>query len=331
MDMSFMSKFLVQGRDAGHVLETVSANSVDGEPGTVTYTQWLNAKGLLEADLTVTRLEDERFLVVVTDTMHRHAETWMHRHVPADAHAIVTDVTSAYCQLNVQGPRSRALLQTLTSVDLSNAAFPFRAAREIDLGYARVLAIRITYLGELGYELYIPAEQAAHVYDRLVEAGKAFGLHHAGLKALASLRMEKGYRDYGHDIDNTDNAFEVGLGPFVDLRKPAFIGRDAALAQKAAGPPRRRLVQVLVQDPEPLLFHAEPVLRDGKPVGYVRAASYGHTLGGAVGLAMVEADRPIDTAWLAGSRWQVDIAGRLYPALASLRPLYDPQMQRIRA
>jgi 4-methylaminobutanoate oxidase (formaldehyde-forming) len=331
MDMSFMSKLLVQGRDAGRRLDHISANSVDGAPGTITYTQWLNEKGLLEADLTVTKLGDDRFLVVVTDTMHRHAETWLHRNIPADAHAIVTDVTSAWCQLNVQGPRSRELIQSLTSVDLSNAAFPFRAAREMDIGYARVLCIRITYLGELGYELYIPAEQAAHVYQRLVEAGKGFGLRHAGLKALASLRMEKGYRDYGHDIDNTDNAFEVGLGMFVDLGKPAFIGREAALAQKAAGPPRRRLVQVLVQDPGPLLFHAEPVLRDGKPVGYVRAASYGHTLGGAVGLAMVEAGRPIDAAWLTEGRWQVDIAGRLYPAQVSLRPLYDPQMLRIKA
>jgi 4-methylaminobutanoate oxidase (formaldehyde-forming) len=331
MDMSFMSKFLVQGRDAGRILNYISANAVDGEPCTIAYTQWLNEQGLLEADLTVTKLDAERFLVVVTDTMHRHAETWMRRHIPADAHAFVTDVTSAYCQLNVQGPRSRALMQAVTSADMSNAAFPFRAAREIDLGLARALCIRITYVGELGYELYIPTEQAAHVYERLVEAGKAFGLRHAGLKALASLRMEKGYRDYGHDIDNTDNAFETGLGAFVDLDKPGgFIGRAAALAQKAAGVPRRRLVQVLVKDPEPLLFHAEPVLRNGKPVGYVRAGSYGHTLGGAVGLAMVEGDGPIDATWLRDGRWEVDIAGKLYPAAVSLRPLYDPRMLRIK-
>jgi glycine cleavage system aminomethyltransferase T len=331
MDMSFMSKFLVQGRDAGRALNYISTNHVDGEPGTITYTQWLNEQGLLEADLTVTKLDPERFLVVVTDTMHRHAETWARRHIPADAHAFVTDVTSAYCQLNVQGPKSRALMQTLTGADMSNAAFPFRAAREIDLGFARALCIRITYVGELGYELYIPTEQAAHVYERLVEAGKAFGLRHAGLKALASLRMEKGYRDYGHDIDNTDNAFETGLGPFVDLGKPdGFIGREAALCQQLAGVPRRRLVQVLVKDPAPLLFHAEVVHRNGKPVGYVRAGSYGHTLGGAVGLAMVEGDGPIDGAWLRDGRWEVDIAGRLYPATVSLRPLYDPRMERIK-
>jgi 4-methylaminobutanoate oxidase (formaldehyde-forming) len=333
MDMSFMSKFLVQGRDAGRALNHISANNVDGPSGVITYTQWLNEKGLLEADLTVTKLDDERFLVVVTDTMHRHAETWMRRNVPDGAHAVVTDVTSGYCQINVQGPKSRALLQTLTSADLSNEAFPFRAAREIDIGYARVLCIRITYVGELGYELHVPAEQAVHVYHRLVKSGSSFGLRHAGLKALASLRLEKGYRDYGHDIDNTDNAFETGLGFFIDFNKSSgFIGRDAALKQKSATPPRRRLVQMLVKDPEPMLFHAEIVLRDGKPVGYVRAGSYGHTLGGAVGLAMVEAAAgdAVDSAWLSAGRWEVDIAGRRYPALVSIRPFYDPEMKRIR-
>jgi glycine cleavage system aminomethyltransferase T/glycine/D-amino acid oxidase-like deaminating enzyme len=332
MDMSFMSKFLVQGRDAGRALNHISTNNIDGQSGTITYTQWLNARGLLEADLTVTKLDDEHFFVVVTDTMHRHAETWMRRHTPRDAHAIVTDVTSGYCQINVQGPKSRDLLQTLTSADLSNATFPFRTAREIDIGYARALCIRITYVGELGYELYIPAEQAAHVYDRLVAAGAHFGLRHAGLKALASLRMEKGYRDYGHDIDNTDNAFETGLGLFVDLHKPSgFIGREAALKQKAAGPMTRRLAQVLVKDPEPMLFHAEIALRNGKPVGYIRAGSYGHTLGGAVGLAMLEAGEPIDAAWLSEGRWEVDIAGTRYPVKVSLKPLYDPEMKRIKA
>jgi 4-methylaminobutanoate oxidase (formaldehyde-forming) len=332
MDMSFMSKFFVQGRDAGRVLNHISANDVDGAAGTITYTQWLNERGTLEADLTVTKLGDERFLVVVTDTMHRHAETWMRRHIPDDAHASVTDVTSAFCQINVQGPHSRTLLQALTTADLSNEAFPFRAAREIDIGYARVICIRITYLGELGYELYISAEQAIHVYDRLVAAGKNFGLRHAGLKALASLRLEKGYRDYGHDIDNTDNAFETGLGFFVDFDKPGgFIGREAALKQKSAGPLTRRLVQVLVKDPEPMLFHAEIVRRDGKPAGYVRAGSYGHTLGGAVGLAMIEAGEPITAAWLRAGLWTIDIAGKLYPAEVSLRTLYDPDMQRIRS
>jgi 4-methylaminobutanoate oxidase (formaldehyde-forming) len=329
MDMSFMAKFSVEGREAGRVLEHISANRVDGPAETITYTQWLNERGLIEADLTVTKLDDERFLVVVTDTMHRHALTWLRRHI-GDAHAFAGDLTSDYCQLNVQGPRSRELLQSLTSTDLSNEAFPFRTAREIDIGYARVLCIRITYVGELGYELFIPAEQATHVYDHIVAAGLPFGLRHAGLKALASLRMEKGYRDYGHDIDNTDDPFSAGLGFAVDLRKPDFIGRDAALARKAAGPMTRRLAQVVVRDPEPLLFHAEVVRRNGRPVGYVRAGSYGHTLGGAVGLAMIEAGEPIDAAYLSNATWDVDIAGKAYPAEVSLRPLYDPEMQRVR-
>ena len=332
MDMSFMGKFLVQGRDAGRCLERICANRVDGATGTITYTQWLNAQGTLEADLTVTKLADDRFLVVVTDTMVRHAETWMRRNIPGDAHAFVTDVTSAYGQVNVQGPRSRALLQSLSTADLSNEAFPFRAAREIDIGFARVLCVRITYVGELGYELYVPAEQAVHVYDRVVEAGRDFGLAHAGLRALGSLRMEKGYRDYGHDIDNTDDPYEAGLGFALDLDKPGgFIGREAVLARKAKGPLTRRLVQVLLKDPEPLMFHAEVVRRDGVPVGYVRAASYGHTLGGAVGLAMIEPQVPVDAAYLQSGTWQVEVAGRLYPAVASLRPLYDPAMTRIRA
>lgn len=319
MDMSFMSKFLVQGRDAGRLLDWLSAGKL--EEGRVTYTQWLDVRGRLQADLTVTKLGDERYMVVASDTAHRHVETWMRRHIESDQHVFVTDVTSGYAQINVQGPRSREVLQALTSADLSNEAFPFRTAREIDLGFARVLCLRITYLGELGYELYVPTEQALHVYERLAS------LRHAGLKALASLRMEKGYRDYGHDIDNTDSILEAGLGFAMHLEKE-FLGK-AAVLEKKKEPHRRRLVQLLVSDPEPLLFHAEVVRREDRPVGYVRAASYGHTLGGAVALAMIEAEG-IDARWLDAGRWDVEIAGRRWPARASLRPLYDPTSARIR-
>jgi 4-methylaminobutanoate oxidase (formaldehyde-forming) len=330
MDMSFMAKFRVQGRDAGRVLEFVSANHVDGPAGRITYTQWLNAGGTIEADLTVTKLDDEEFWVVASDTAHRHAMTWLKRHI-GEAHAFVTDVTSGYAQINVQGPRSRALMQAVTSCDMSNEAFPFRAAKEIDIGFARALCVRITYLGELGYELYVPAEQAMHVYERLAAAGEPLGLRHAGLKALASLRMEKGYRDYGHDIDNTDSVLEAGLGFAVDLKKPGgFLGREAVVAKKAAGPLTRRLLQVLVKDPEPMMFHAEVVRRNGRPVGYVRAASYGFTVGGAVGLVMVEAGEPIDQGYVERGEWEVDIAGRVYPAVASLKALYDPESLRVR-
>ncbi|MBL9022330.1 MAG: GcvT family protein [Myxococcales bacterium] len=332
MDMSFMAKFLVEGRDAGRLLNHISANDVDGQAGTITYTQWLNEGGTLEADLTVTKLDDDKYWVVASDTAHRHVLTWMRRNFPDDSRAFVADVTSGYAQINVQGPRSRALMQAVTSEDMSNEAFPFRAAREIDIGFARALCVRITYLGELGYELYVPTEQATHVYDRLVEAGAAFDLKHAGLKALASLRMEKGYRDYGHDIDNTDSVLDAGLGFAVDLKKPGgFLGKEAVLAKKAQGPLTKRLLQVLVKDPQPLLFHAEVVRRNGRPVGYVRAASYGHTLGGAVGLVMVDAGEPIDAAYCANGTWDVEIADKRYPAVASLRPLYDPDMKKIKA
>jgi heterotetrameric sarcosine oxidase gamma subunit len=329
MDMAFMAKFDVRGRDAGRLLEYLSANHVNGDPGRITYTQWLNPGGTLEADLTVTKLGSDRFWVVASDTAHRHVLTWMRRHF-GDAHAFVTDVTSGYAQINVQGPRSRELLASVTSADVSNEAFPYRAAAEIDIGFARALCIRITYLGELGYELYVPAEQAGHVYDRLTEAGRAVGLRHAGLKALASLRMEKAYRDYGHDIDNTDTVLEAGLGFAVALDKPGgFVGRDAVLAQKARGPLRRRLVQVLVSDPDPLLFHAEVVLRNGTPAGYIRSASYGFTLGGAVGLAMIDSGEPITRDYLDSGDWTVQIGNATYPAVASLRPMYDPGNKRI--
>ena len=331
MDMSFMGKFLVQGRDAGAFLNYLSANEVDGASGRITYTQWLNEAGTLEADLTVIKIGEQTFMVVTSDIAHRHTETWMKRHIAEGQNVFVTDVTSGYGQLNIQGPRSRELLQSITSADLSNDEFPFRTAREIDIGLARVLCVRITYVGELGYELNIPSEQAVHVYDRIVEAGEKFGLKHAGLKALASLRLEKGYRDYGHDIDNMDDPYSTGLGFAVRLDKETeFIGKQACIERKADKHYKNRLVQIFLTDPEPQLIHSEIVLRTGVPVGEVRAGSYGHTLGGAVGLAMVGGD-PVDAAYLDEGSWEVDIAGRVYPAEVSLKPMYDPGMKKVRA
>ena len=333
IDMSFMCKVLVQGRDAGALLERVSAGHVDGDSGTITYTQWLDEWGGLQADLTVTKLGLGEFLVVASDTAHWHVIRWLRRHAQG-LHVSVTDVTSAYTQVTVQGPRSRDVVQPLTSVSLRDHEFPFRAARFIDLGLARVLCVRITYVGELGYELYIPSEMAGYVYEQLVESGAAHGMRHVGLKALGSLRMEKGYRDYGHDVDNTDGVFDVGLGFAVDLDKPAgFLGRDAVVAQKHGGPPAQRLVQVALSDPHPLLYHAEIVYRDGVAVGDVRSASYGWTLGGAVGLAMVHTpdQTPITPAWVQTGAWEVDIAGVRHGARASLRPMYDPTNARVKA
>ena len=331
MDMSFMTKFAVEGRDAGRVLERISANRVDGAPNTITYTQWLNERGTIEADLTVTKLDDERFFVVASDTAHRHALTWLRRAIAAGDHrAHVADVTSAWAQINLQGPRSRDLLRSLTHADVTDAALPYRGVADIDIGFARVRCIRITYLGELGYELYVPTEHAVHVYDRIVAVGADHGLRHAGLKALASLRMEKAYRDYGHDIDNTDSVLAAGLGFAVDLDKPdGFVGRDAVVAAKSAGPLTQRLVQVLLLEPDALLFHGEVVYGDGRPRGYLRAASYGHSLGGAVGLAMIDLGSPVTQAALDAMAWEVEVADRRVPARLSIRPLYDPTNARI--
>ncbi|MBT7610718.1 MAG: FAD-dependent oxidoreductase [Bacteriovoracaceae bacterium] len=333
MDMSFMGKFEVNGRDAGRMLNRISANEVDGDEGMITYTQWLNKDGKLEADLTVTKINEEKFIVVVTDTMHRHVETWMKRNILENEHCFVSDITDGLSQLNIQGPRSRELLQTLTNTDLSNEAFPFRTVKEISVGFAKLYLIRITYVGELGYELYIPSSQSVHVYDEIVAIGERFNLRHAGLRSLGSLRMEKGYRDYGHDIDNTDNPFETGLGFAVNLKTDNdFIGKAAAIKLKPEKlfHQTRRLAQVLVKDPKPLLCHAEIISRNGKAMGYVRAASYGHTLGGAVGLFMIEAGEPVCKKFIEEGEWEIEIAGSNYPALVSLAPMYDPKMEKIK-
>jgi 4-methylaminobutanoate oxidase (formaldehyde-forming) len=332
LDVSLMAKFLVQGRDAEAVLSRICANDVAVPVGRVVYTQWLNERGGIEADLTVTRLGEARFLVVVTDLVHRRIAPWIERHAPEGAHVTVTDVTSGTTLLSVQGPRSRELLQRLTSADLSNDAFPYLTAREIDVHYARVLAMRVTYVGELGWELHIPAEFSLTVYDALMEAGADLGYRNVGLGAMNSLRLEKAYRDYGLDIDNTDTPLDVGLGFAVAWDKPGgFIGREALLARRHAGPPRRRLAQFLLEDPEPLLHGGEPILRDGRWIGHIRAGAYGHTLGGAVGLGMVEEVAGIPMEAIQGGRFEIDIAGSRYPARASFRPLYDPDRLRIKS
>jgi glycine cleavage system aminomethyltransferase T/glycine/D-amino acid oxidase-like deaminating enzyme len=329
MDMSFMAKFAVTGPDAGAMLDHLSVGDVDGEPGWITYTQWLNDDGRLEADLTVSKLADGRFWVVASDTGHGHVAGLLRR-AARGRDVGVDDVTADFAQLNLQGPLSRDVLAALTEADLSTEAWPFRGVREIEVAGVPVTCSRITYLGELGYELYVAADRALELYDALA-AGD--GVRPVGLKALASLRMEKAYRDYGHDIDNTDCPLDVGLG-FAVAWDTDFRGKDALLARKAAFPSTQRLVQIRLIDPEPLLYHAEPVLRDGEVVGYVRAASYGWTLGASVGLAFVvspDGDQMVTKDWLDAGSWEVDIAGERYAADVSLRPMYDPTSARVRA
>ncbi|MHB8958879.1 MAG: FAD-dependent oxidoreductase [Candidatus Limnocylindrales bacterium] len=330
LDLSVMAKVLVQGRDAEAVLNRVCANDVAVPVGRLVYTQWLNDRGGIEADLTVTRLAEDRFLVVATDTIHRRLESWIRRHTPETAHIATTDVTAGWTLLQVQGPRSRELLQGLTSADLSNEALPYLTAREIDVHYARAWAMRVTYVGELGYELHVPADQALTVYDALFEAGEAVGLRNVGMGAMGSLRLEKAYRDYGVDIDNTDTPLDVGLGFAVAWEKPGgFVGRGALLMARRPGPPTRRLVQVLALDPGPLLYGHEPLYRNGRLVGHNRIGAYGHTLGGAVGLAILEDEAGLPAPNVDGDDYELDIAGVRYPARVSARPLYDPERARI--
>jgi heterotetrameric sarcosine oxidase gamma subunit len=331
MDYSLMAKYLVQGRDAEQVLNQICTRDVAVPVGQCVYTTMLNPAGRLEADLTVTRLAEDRFLVVVTDSLNIHLKTWLQRHIPTEAHAFVTDMTSAYTLLNLQGPKSRQLLSQVSSVDLSNAAFPYLTMQEIDIGYAPVIALRITYLGELGWELYVPSEFALHVFDTLVEVGEPLGLKHAGMQTLETLRIEKAYRSYGVDIDNTDTPLEVGLAFTVDFDKPGgFIGRDALLRHKQEGLLKYRLVQFLLDDPQPLLYGSEPVYRDGQLAGYLSAGAYGHSLGGAVGIGHVENEAGVTPGYVMEGSYEIIVAGKRYPAKASLRPLYDPDNLRVR-
>ncbi|UCF27435.1 MAG: GcvT family protein [Chloroflexota bacterium] len=331
MDLTPMSKFHVQGRDAQKVLNHISARDVDVEVGRCVYTTWLNERGTIEADLTVARLAEDRYQVVSSWSIHTNVLTWLKRHIPEDAHVTVTDMTSAYSLLNIQGPKSRQLLSKLTSADMSNQTFPYLTIKEIDIGYALVNALRITYLGELGWELYIPSEFSLHVYDFLLENGIEVGLKHAGLHALETLRMEKAYRDYGHDIDNLDTPLEVGLGFTVDPNKSVdFIGKEAFLKQKESGLLKRRLVQFLLEDPEPLLHGGEPIYRDGVRVGDIHSGNYGHTLGGAIGLGPVRHAGGVTKDFLQDGQFEIEVVGVRYPAKASLRPMYDPKNEKVK-
>jgi 4-methylaminobutanoate oxidase (formaldehyde-forming) len=331
LDYSVMGKILVQGRDAEKHLNRICANNVAVPVGRCVYTQWLNETGTIEADLTVTRLAEDQFLILTGDGTITAVQAWLRRHIPADAHVFMTNITSAYSVLNIQGPKSRDFLSRVTHADMSNEAFPFLTMQEIDIDYALVKAIRITYVGELGWELYIPTEFSLHVFDTLLETGADVGLKHMGLQALDTLRLEKAYRDYGNDIDNTDSPLEVGLSYFVDFDKPGgFIGRDALLRRKEAGL-KYRMAQFLLEDPEPMLYYGEIILRDGKPVGNIMSGGYGHTLGASVGVGPVENEgETVNVDYIKSGSYEIDIAGVRFPAKVSLRPMYDPKLKRVR-
>jgi 4-methylaminobutanoate oxidase (formaldehyde-forming) len=329
-DMSAMSKLLVQGPGAERMLNHISGNNIAVPVGQCVYTQWMNEAGGVEADLTVTRIGDERFLVVVAESFHRKTEAMMRRAIGTDTDVSVTDVTSGYGLLSVQGPSSRDLLSTITTADLSNEAFPYFTGQQIDLGHSVGWALRLSFVGELGWELYVPTEFTLGVYDTIVERGAEFDLAHAGMETLESTRTEAGRKDYGLDMENSDTALEAGLGFAVDFDKPdGFVGRDALLKQRENRPLKARLVQFLLEDPEPLLYGEEPILHNGNTVGYLRSGAYGHTLGGAMGFGYVEHEDGVTADLVNSGGFEIQVAGEHFPAKASFRPMYDPGNDRV--
>jgi 4-methylaminobutanoate oxidase (formaldehyde-forming) len=329
-DMSSMSNFEVAGRDAERILNQLSGNNIAVEPGRCVYTQWMSPSGKVLADLTVTRLGEERFMVVVAEGFHRRVETMLRRAIQPEHRVHVVDLTSGLALLSVQGPRSRDLLSRITAADLSNDAFPYFTAQQIDLEFALGWAFRMSFVGELGWELYVPTEFAVGVYDALLREGAGLGLSPAGMATLESTRTEAGRKDYGLDMENSDSPLAAGLGFAIDFDKPGgFVGRDALLAERAAGPARTRLVQFLLEDPEPLLFGEEPIFHNGERVGYLRSGNYGHTMGAAMGFGYVDNPDGVTADLVGSGGFEIQVAGERYPAKASLRPMYDPGNERV--
>ena len=328
-DLTSFSKFMLQGPDAESALQHLCANDVAVPPGTTVYTGLLNARGTYESDLTVARLGADRFLLVTGTAQTTRDADWIGRHLRKGA--TLSDVTADYAVIAVMGPRARDLLARLTKAPLTNAAFPFGAIREIAVAGATLWASRRTYVGELGWELYVPVEQAGAVYDALMQGGAEFGARNAGYYAVESLRLEKGYRAWGRELTPDYNPYEAGLSFAVKLDKGDFIGRDALLAARGK-PPARRLLSFVATSPDtPMAHGGELILRNGEPVGDVTSAAYGHTVGGivALGYAATGGAR-VDDAWLA-ARFEIDIAGERVPVRASLKAPYDPKGEKLRA
>jgi 4-methylaminobutanoate oxidase (formaldehyde-forming) len=326
-DLSSMGKLLVQGPDAEAVLQKLCANDVAVSVGKVVYTPVLNAKGGFETDITITRIEPESFFIVTAAGTTVRDYDYIRRRIPADAHATITDVTHGYAMLAVMGPKSRDLLSTLTDEDLSNATFPYATAKEIDVAYARPLAVRMSYVGELGWELYMPTMFTVPVFDAIMEAGEKFGLHLVGMQAVNSLRMETGYRHWESDITPEDTPYEAGLGFGVKLNKGEFDGRPALIRQKRDGLTKKMALFTL-ENPEPMLYANEPIYRNGEVVGQIRSGAYGHLLGCAVGMGYVNHTGGVTDDWIISANYEIMIEGEKVPAKVFLRSPYDPNNER---
>ena len=328
-DMTSFGKIRVEGRDACTFLQKFCGNDIDVPVGRIVYTQMLNTRGGIECDLTVSRLSETSFLLVVPGATLQRDLAWLRKHV-GEAFVVITDMSAAESVLCLMGPKSRELLQTISPNNFSNANNPYGSFVDIEIGMGIARAHRVTYVGELGWELYVSTDQAAHIFETIEEAGEALGLKLCGLHALDSCRIEKAFRHFGHDITDEDHVLEAGLGFAVKTDKGDFHGRDAVLRKRDAGL-SRRMMQFRLKDKEPLLFHNEPILRDGKIIGQLTSGNYGHALGAAIGLGYVPCVEPGESAdAMLSSRYQIEIAGEVFDAEASLKPLYDPKAERVR-
>jgi 4-methylaminobutanoate oxidase (formaldehyde-forming) len=330
-DATSFAKFLALGRDAGRALAWLCANDVGQPPGTVVYTQMLNARGGIECDLTVTRLAEDAFYIVTGTGFATHDLSWIERNVPAGMDVRLLDVTSAFAVLPLMGPQARALLQQASADDVSNEALPFGSWREVRIAGAPVRALRLTYVGELGFELHVPTEYALAVYDELVAAGASFGLAHAGYRAIESLRLEKGYRAWGADIGPDHTPLEAGLAFAVKLGSDQpFLGREALERQREGGL-NKRFAGFTVDDPEVVLLGRETIYRDGERVGWLTSGGYGYTVGKAIGYGYVRNPTGVDVDFLRSGRYELEVATERVPASMHLRPLYDAEMIRVHA
>ncbi len=326
-DMSSFGKIRVEGRDAMAFMNYVGGGDYDVPVGKIVYTQFLNSKAGIEADVTVTRIEENCYLVVTPAATRLADQTWMRRN-QGNFNVVITDVTAGEGVLAIMGPRSRDLLQAVSPNDFTNDVNPFGTAQEIEIGMGLARVHRVTYVGELGWEIYVSSDMCGHVFETLAEAGFDFGMRLCGMHMMDTCRMEKGFRHFGHDITSEDHVLEAGLGFAVKTDKPDFIGRDAVLRKRETGL-EQRLVQFKLTDPEPLLYHNEPILRNGEYVGYLSSGGYGHHVGAAMGMGYVPC-KGETVAELLDSTFEIDVMGTKVKAEAQLKPFYDPKSERVK-
>jgi 4-methylaminobutanoate oxidase (formaldehyde-forming) len=328
-DQSSFAKYEVTGRDAARALERVCANRVDCAPGRLTYTQLLNTRGGIECDLTVARLSEDRFYLVTGTGFRTHDLAWIAEHLPA-GDAVIRDITEDWGVLSLMGPKARDVLARVTAADVSNAAFPFGHVREIAVAGVAVRALRVTYVGELGWELHVPLAATGAVFDALMAAGAGEGIRPVGYRALESLRLEKGYRAWSSDITPNDTPFEAGLGWAVKMRSNTdFIGR-AALESAAGRPLAKRLAGFTIADPEAVLVGRETILRDGEPIGYLTSGGFGYTVGKGIGYGYVRNSAGVSDAFLSSGRYELVVANEAVPAEIGMRPFHDPENLRVK-